>query len=334
MSDPFVVFMPSGRRGRIPAGTTVLAAARLLGVDLDSVCGGRGICSRCQIEPGTGDFPKLGLQVSTDSLSPWNEVEARYDRIRGLPAGRRLGCQAQVLADTVIDVPATSQVHRQVVRKAADATPVAMDPATKLHYVEVPEPRLDHADGDLERLRGALRHEWQVEDVTADLRPLSRLRDALQKQSDVTVALHGNLLIDAWPGYRDGPLTGLAIDVGSTTVAAHLCALDDGRVLASAGRMIPQIRFGEDLMSRVSYAMMNEGGAERMTEAIRAALSEIAAELTAEAGADRDLLVEAVLVGNPVMHHLFLGLDPIPLGQAPFPLATTQPLDLAALGRG
>jgi uncharacterized 2Fe-2S/4Fe-4S cluster protein (DUF4445 family) len=330
MPDPFVVFTPSGRRGRVPSGTTVLEAARMLGVDLDSVCGGRGICSRCQVEPGVGDFPKLGLRVDENSLSPWNKVEARYDEKRGLATGRRLGCQAQILADTVIDVPATSQVHRQVVRKVADATPVAMDPATRLVYVEVPEPQLDDAAGDLERLRRALADQWQIKRIAADLYALGRLRDALQKRPDVTLALHGERLLETWPGYRDGPLTGLAVDVGSTTVAAHLCALDDGRVLASAGAMNPQIRFGEDLMSRVSYAMMNEGGAARMTESIRKALTDLASELAAEAGADPEMLVEAVLVGNPVMHHLFLGLDPIPLGQAPFALATSEALDLAA----
>ena len=330
MSDPFVVFTPSGRRGRVPAGTTVLEAARMLGVDLDSVCGGRGICSRCQVEPGFGDFPKLGVHAVEDALSPWNEVEARYDRVRGLKTGRRLGCQTQIRADAVIDVPATSQVHRQVVRKTAEATPVVMDPATRLLYVEVPEATLDDAAGDLERLRAALAREWQVSDVTADLRALSQLRDATAKGTGITLALHGSRLLDAWPGYRDGPLTGLAIDVGSTTVAAHLCALDDGRILASAGRMNPQIRFGEDLMSRVSYAMMNEGGAARMTAAIREALGELAAELVEEAGADPAMLVEAVIVGNPVMHHLVLGLDPIPLGQAPFALATSEALDLPA----
>ncbi len=330
MSDPFVVFTPSGRRGRVPPGTTVLAAARLLGVDLDSVCGGRGICSRCQVEPDTGDFPKLGLHVVASSLSPWNEVEARYDRVRGLNTGRRLGCQAQILSDTVIDVPPTSQVHRQVVRKEALATPVAMDPATRLLFVDVAEPQLDDAAGDLERLRRALVEQWEVTELAVDLHALTRLRDALQKQHDVTIALHGTSLLDAWAGYREGPLTGLAVDVGSTTVAAHLCALDDGRILASAGIMNPQIRFGEDLMSRVSYAMMNDGGAARMTEAIRHALSDLAAELLAEAKADPEMLVEATIVGNPVMHHLLLGLDPVPLGQAPFALATSEPLDLAA----
>jgi uncharacterized 2Fe-2S/4Fe-4S cluster protein (DUF4445 family) len=330
MSEPFVVFMPSGRRGRVPPGTTVLQAARLLGVDLDSVCGGRGICSRCQIEPGYGAFPKLGVTSTPEALSPWNAVEARYDDKRGLTAGRRLGCQAEIRGDVVIDVPAASQVHRQVVRKAADARPVVMDPASRLLYVEVGAARLDDPAGDLERLRRALAGQWQIDDVRCGLRALARLRAALGRQQDVTLALHGDQIVDVWPGYRGGPLTGLAIDVGSTTVAAHLCALDDGRVLASAGIMNPQIRFGEDLMSRVSHAMMDAAGAGRMTAAIREALSDLAGELLAEAEADPEMLVEAVVVGNPVMHHLLLGLDPVPLGQAPFALGTSEPLDFPA----
>jgi uncharacterized 2Fe-2S/4Fe-4S cluster protein (DUF4445 family) len=330
MPDPFIVFMPSGRRGRVPPGTTVLQAARRLGVDLDSVCGGRGICSRCQVEPGFGAFPKLGVESKTEALSPWNAVEARYDEKRGLAEGRRLGCQAEIRGDVVIDVPATSQVHRQVVRKAADATPVVMDPASRLFYVEVGAARLDDPAGDLERLRRALAAQWQIDDVRCGLRALARLRAATARGQDVTLALNGTEIVDVWPGYRDGPLTGLAIDVGSTTVAAHLCALDDGRVLASAGVMNPQIRFGEDLMSRVSYAMMDGSGAGRMTAAIREALSGLARELLTEAGADPEMLVEAVVVGNPVMHHLLLDLDPVPLGQAPFALGTSEPLDLAA----
>ena len=130
--DPLVVFTPSGKRGRFPVGTPVLTAARQLGVDLDSVCGGRGICSKCQVTPSFGEFPKHGLTSAEDALSPWNKVEARYDEKRGLPTGRRLGCQATIQSDVVIDVPAESQVHKQVVRKAATAREITMDPATRL----------------------------------------------------------------------------------------------------------------------------------------------------------------------------------------------------------
>ncbi|NDV00813.1 ASKHA domain-containing protein [Pseudoroseicyclus tamaricis] len=339
--DPLVVFMPSGKRGRVPAGTKVLAAARQLGVDLDSVCGGRGICSKCQVSPSFGDFPKLGLTAREGALSGINAVEERYDRVRGLKPGRRLGCQAEVQGDMVIDVPPESQVHRQVVRKAADARAIVMDPATKLAYVEVPEPDMHEPSGDFQRLVEALQREWGVERVTAPLPLMARLQPALRKGGwAVTVALHkghrdeAHRILDIWPGFYEGRLYGLAIDLGSTTIAAHLTDLRDGSVKASVGVMNPQIRFGEDLMSRVSYSMMNEGGAAEMTRVVRAALSELAASLAEEAGITPRDILEAVIVCNPVMHHLLLGIDPVELGQAPFALATSESLSLDAAELG
>ena len=336
-----VIFTPSGKRGTVPAGTTVLQAARTLGVDLDSVCGGRGICSKCQITPSFGEFPKHGITVAPDALSDWNAVEERYDRIRGLKEGRRLGCQARILSDVVLDVPPESQVHRQVVRKAADARVIAMDPATRLRFVEVAEPDMHEPSGDLERLAAALADQWGVTGVTAPLSVLSRLQPALRKgEWKVTVALHkghrdqGTRILDIWPGFHDAPLYGLAIDLGSTTIAAHLTDLTDGSVKASAGAMNPQIRFGEDLMSRVSYAMMNPGGAEEMTAAVRRAIDGLAAELAAEAGIAAREIVEIVFVCNPVMHHLLLGIDPVELGQAPFALATSDDISLDAAELG
>ncbi|WP_071673316.1 ASKHA domain-containing protein [Nioella nitratireducens] len=336
--DPLVIFTPSGKRGRFPAGTPILTAARKLGVDLDSVCGGRGICSKCQIAPSYGDFPKHGVTVREDALSEWNAVEARYDRVRGLKTGRRLGCQATVQGDVVIDVPSESQVHRQVVRKAASARPIIMDPATRLVFVEVDEPDMHEPSGDLERLRKALSAQWQIEDVSAGLPILKKLQPALRKGKwQVTVALYmgqggeGSRILDIWPGLHESGIYGLAIDLGSTTIAAHLCDLSDGHVLASSGLMNPQIRFGEDLMSRVSYAMMNPGGDVEMTTAVRDAINTLASEIAEEGGIDPRLIVETVFVCNPVMHHLLLGIDPVELGQAPFALATSSSMTLPAV---
>lgn len=337
--DPLVIFTPSGKRGRFPAGTPVLTAARQLGVDLDSVCGGRGICSKCQISPSYGEFPKHGVVVAEHALSEWNEVEERYDQKRGLKSGRRLGCQAKILADVVIDVPPESQVHKQVVRKDAAVRAITMDPATRLYYVVVQEPDMHEPSGDLERLGAALADQWQIEasNLHIDLPALSKLQPTLRKGKwTATVALHRGhadareRVLDIWPGYWEGRLYGLAVDLGSTTIAAHLCDLRNGEVVASAGVMNPQIRFGEDLMSRVSYAMMNPGGDREMTSAVREALNKLTGEIAAEGGIDPAQIVEAVFVCNPVMHHLLLGLDPVELGQAPFALATSDSLSLAA----
>jgi uncharacterized 2Fe-2S/4Fe-4S cluster protein (DUF4445 family) len=336
-NDHQVIFMPSGKRGRFATGTPVLDAARALGVDLDSVCGGRGICSRCQVTPSFGEFPKHGLTVTEDALSSWNAVEARYDEKRGLTPGRRLGCQAQIQGDLVIDVPPESQMHRQVVRKRAEVRDITLNPTVRLAYVEVAEPDMHDPSGDAERLRDALAREWGYADVEIGLTLLQRLQTILRKgEWSVTCAIHQTApdarprLMELWPGYFDEPLFGLAVDLGSTTIAGHLCDLGTGEVLASSGLMNPQIRFGEDLMSRVSYAMMNEGGAGEMTQAVQDGLNRLVGEITEDAGIERDRILDAVIVCNPVMHHLLIGVDPYELGQAPFALATSGALNLRA----
>ena len=335
--DALVIFTPSGKRGRFAHGTPVLTAARQLGVDLDSVCGGRGICSKCQISPGYGEFSKHGVTVQVDALTEWNSVEERYKSKRGMLDGRRLGCQACVMGDVVIDVPPESQVHKQVIRKSATQRDIVMDPATRALYVEVAEPDMHEPSGDFERLVQALQDQWGVGEVAAELPILRRLQPALRKGGwKVTVALHkGNhdarhRILDIWPGFHEGALYGLAVDLGSTTIAAHLCDLRDGTVLASSGVMNPQIRFGEDLMSRVSYVMMNPGGDAEMTGAVRTALNGLVQSISTEARIDPASIYEIVFVCNPVMHHLLLGIDPVELGQAPFALATSGSLVLDA----
>ena len=136
-SNVKIVFTPSGRQGRVPLGTSILAAARQLCVDIDSVCGGRAMCGRCQVNVGIGEFAKHGIRSGTDSLDDVTMVEACYADKRGLAAGRRLSCQAKLCADVVIDVPPESQVHNQLVRKEADGRQIEMDPIVRLCLVEV-----------------------------------------------------------------------------------------------------------------------------------------------------------------------------------------------------
>jgi uncharacterized 2Fe-2S/4Fe-4S cluster protein (DUF4445 family) len=334
-TDPQVIFTPSGRRGRVPAGTTVLDAARALGVDIDSVCGARGICGRCAVTPGFGEFPKHGIVSQPSHLSAAGEVEAAYRAEHGLAADRRLSCTAQLLGDAVVDVPPESQVHRQVVRKDLDARPFVLDPVIRLHTVDVVPPDLATPTGDLGRLFDALAAEWDLHDLRADLAVIRDLQPALTKGDyRVTVAVHGGRdLIAVWPGFHDRAF-GVAIDIGSTTIAGHLANLTDGSILASAGVMNPQIRFGEDLMSRVSYVMMHEGGEKELTDAVRKALDGLLATLANRAGIKRAEILELTLVGNPIMHHLVLGIDPTPLGSAPFALAVDTAVALTAAELG
>jgi uncharacterized 2Fe-2S/4Fe-4S cluster protein (DUF4445 family) len=300
-------------------------------VDIDSVCGGRALCGRCQVLVAEGEFAKLGGSSSAASLTELSESEKRFAKRVPLAAGRRLSCSTQVLADVVIDVPASSQVHRQVVRKEADVRAIELNPVVRLHYVQVKEPDMHDPSGDLRRLFEALEREWGLSGLACDLSVLQILQGALRAGSwGVTVAVHAEKqIIGVWPGLHEA-VFGLAVDIGSTTIAAHLCDLTSGEVVASAGTMNPQIRFGEDLMSRVSYSMMNPGGAVLMTAAVREALNGLALDVARAAGITHEDILEATIVGNPIMHHLLLGIDPVELGGAPFALATDTSLTLRA----
>jgi len=381
-NDHQVVFTPSGLSGAVAEGASVLDAARALGVDLDSVCGGRGLCGRCQVVPAFGEMAKWGINVGPDHLSPPGGTETAYNTKRPMPAGQRLGCRAEIRGDVVIDVPAASQVHKQVIAKDVDVGRLDVDPVVRLHYIELPAfaASVDEPASVSDRIKAALAEQWGLGPLTVAPTVLPRLHQAATT-GHLTVAVRrsrsvaarpsdaatsgacrtadeaggrdivgagtGGEIVAVWPGLVER-VVGVAIDIGSTTVACHLCDLTTGEVLAAAGRMNPQIRFGEDLMSRASYAMMNNGGAEALTAAIHGALDDLVGELLASTsasanppgggngkdpaagvgvGVGREHVLEIVAVGNPIMHHLALGIDPTPLGQAPFPLATADAVE-------
>ena len=325
-----IVFTPSGKRGEVALGKSVLAAAQQLGVDLDTVCGGRGICDRCQIDHGIGDFAKFRIHSKPENLSDHSTSEQAFFP-EGTPATRRLGCQALLRGDAVIDIPPESQAHRQIVRKRLDVHSITVNPAVRLHYVEVPEPNMHDPSGDLQRVSDALEFEWGLSGLEFDFHILSVLQPVLREgEWKITAAVYREReVIAVWPGIRR-TVYGVSVDVGSTTIAAHLCDLVSGEAVASTGRMNPQIRFGEDLMSRVSYVMMNPGGDVDMTRSVREALQGLIQDLVASAGVGTGDILDMTMVGNPIMHHLLLGISPIELGGAPFALATDQAVSMKA----
>ena len=326
------MFTPSGRRGTFPRGTRLLDAARSIGVDVDSVCGGRGLCGRCRVVCMDGDFAKHAIRSRPAHLSPVNEIEERYsERRQALAHNHRLSCQAAIGGDLVIDVPPESQMHRQVVRKDAEYRDIHLEPATRLYHVEVQPADLLEATGDLQRLCDALAWEWKLADLACDPVILPCLQAALRDgEWRVTAAVHGqSTIIAVWPGFK-AAAHGVAIDIGSTTIAAHVVDLTAGDVIATDGIMNPQIRFGEDLMSRVSYVMMHPEGAGELTNAVRTGVNDLIGQVCGLGDIDPADVVELTVVGNPIMHHLFLGLDPRELGGAPFALAVDTALDLKA----
>jgi uncharacterized 2Fe-2S/4Fe-4S cluster protein (DUF4445 family) len=332
--DALVLFMPSGRRGRFPLGTPLLDAARQLGVYVESVCGGRGLCGRCQVEPVVGEFAKHGISSRAEHLSEADTTEAPYRRRGVLAENRRLSCAARVLGDLVVDVPTEFAVNRQVVRKRAETRAIDVDAATRLVTVRVPEPDMEHPLGDADRLLAAIEAAGDWRGVALDPRLHPLVQRVLRAGSwTVTAAVHQDVdrpeVIALWPGVQSR-LYGMAFDIGSTTIAGHLVDLASGRAVASAGSANPQIRFGEDLMSRISYVMLNPNDRGALTDAVRGAIATLVDRLCGQAEVSAAEVLEAVFVGNPVMHHLFLGIDPTELGQAPFALAISSAIRMPA----
>ena len=334
-AEALVVFQPSGRRGRFPHGTPVLDAARTLGVYLESVCGGRGLCGRCQIDVETGQFAKYGIASAHDHLTPEAALETRYRARKPLAGDRRLGCSALIAGDLVVSIPSEAQVNRQVVRKGADGRHIPRDLATRLCYVELDAPDMSVASGDADRLIEVIERDWGYAGLSLDPELLKSVQSVLRAGDwKVTAGVFQELethpvVTGLWPGLKETTY-GLAVDIGSTTIAAHLCDLMSGQVIATAGALNPQIRFGEDLMSRVSYIQMNPDSRPALTGAVRDAIRELIGTVAGDAEIDPNDIVEAVFVGNPIMHHLFLGIDPTELGGAPFPLAVSSALTLPA----
>ena len=336
--------MPSGKRGRFPLGTPILDAARELGVYVESVCGGRGICGRCQVEIQTGNFAKHGITSSNDHISEFGPKEKRYADKRDLKAGRRLSCSSTIQGDLVVDIPQDAQVNAQVVRKDDDGRHIDRNPAIHLCYVEVEEPDMHNPLGDFDRLKAALIEQWdQVsggeidwQNITIDHHLLTRLQPILREGKwKVTAAINCDknsdnpALIALYPGLHNEAY-GIACDIGSTTIAMHLVSLLSGMTIATSGVSNPQIRFGEDLMSRVSYVMMNPDGREAMTIAVREALNDLIGKVCAQGKIDASDILNLTFVGNPIMHHLFLGIDPTELGVAPFALSISSAVSVRA----
>lgn len=329
-TDALVIFMPSGRRGRVQHGTTLLDAARQVGVEIESICGGRLTCGKCKVQIETGAFPKHGIISKGENVSPPSTSESEFLAARHI-TDCRLSCAATVLGDLLVTVPEESQARKQIVRKTATKRFIEIKPAVRQLYVEVePADLWDHR-GDWERLQTALAEQWQLDNLSADSFIWRDLQTTLREGKwSVTVTLwHDREIIDLRPGYREGAY-GLAVDVGTTTVAGHLCNLRTGEVLATESMMNPQVTYGEDLMSRVSYGMMHDNGTAVMHKAIIKALNQLAGRAAAQAGIKISDIYEVVLVGNTVMHHLLLGIDPVELGGAPFALATHSAIDLKA----
>ncbi len=330
-----VIFQPSGRRGEVEDGKTIREAAQELGVDIESVCGGKLTCGKCKVQIHEGFFEKFGIESSMKHTSPLLEQEKKKLTKEEIESGYRLSCNTTIHGDLLVFVPEESRGGGQIVRKTAADIKIRLDPVIKKYYLELNPPTLEDPVGDLERLMAGLSDIHNLKNLTIDYMVLKRLPDVLREgEWKVTVDVrYDKEIVNIRPGYHEQRV-GLAIDVGTTTVVGYLTDLDTGKVLAVDSMMNPQVPYGEDVMARITYAMTHEDGLKKMNEAIKKGLNKIIQNVTKEVGLTPEDILELVLVGNTCMHHIFLDINPEYVGLAPFPPATHHSVDVKARDMG
>ena len=350
MTKHTIILQPSGSRGQVDEGTSVRTAARELGVEIESICAENATCGKCMVLIEEGRFEKYNIDSQQANLSPVGVEERAYLERRpkllkqkGWEIGQvRLSCQSKILGDVLINVPEESRGNKQIVRKSASNRPIEIKPAIRKYLVTMTPPNLERPIADWERLAKGLETSIQLVhgvdakvprwyDMNIDyqcLRTLSKtLRDA---KWSVTVSVWNDKEVIAVQGGYHEESYGAAVDIGSTTVALYLCNLRTGELLAAESEMNPQIVYGEDVMSRIQYAIEHPDGLEKLHKAIISTLNKLLSKAAHEAKIKLNEILEMVLVGNSTMHHVLLNLHPKDLGLAPFVPTIHKSVDIKA----
>jgi len=364
-NEAMVIFQPSGRRGAVPKGVTLIEASRLLGVDIEALCGEKKVCGKCKVRIEEGRFEKFGIESSKTHVSAWQEEEDKFINEKEKETGYRLGCTSKVEGDLLIFVPEESRAGKQVVSKMARDIEIEHNPVVKIYYVEVEPPTFEEPTGDFERICRELEKEYGLKDLKIDIFTLRQLPDALREGDwKTTISIWNDQeVIRVRPG-RVEHAYGLAIDVGTTTVAGYFCDLTTMEVIDTVTLMNPQCKYGEDVMARITFHMTTTNGLQRMSDDIIEGLNwlideaikntyppkkkvkkpkdyegpeewvEVPEEGKTYLRLSREDLEDITLGGNTAMHHILLKLNPEYVGLAPFPPIIHHSLDIKARDLG
>ena len=356
-----VIFQPSGRRGEVPKGVNIIEASRLLGVDIEALCGEKKVCGKCIVRIEEGHFEKYNITSSPSHVTPWQVEEEKFINPEKKAKGFRLGCVAQIQDDILVFVPEESRAGKQVVSKAARDIHIDHNPAVKIYYVQVDPPTFDEPMGDFERVCRGLEREHGLKDLTVDIFALRQLPNALRDGKwSVTVSVWNDREVIRFRPGKAEHAYGLAIDVGTTTVAGYFCDLTTMEVIDTVSMMNPQCKYGEDVMARITFHMTTPNGLKRMSDDIIEGLNELIdkainntyppkkkvkkkkgeegpAEYVEAPEEGKKYLrlqredIEDITIGfNTAMHHILLGLDPEFVGMAPFPPVIHHSMDIKA----
>ncbi|CQR72779.1 Na(+)-translocating NADH-quinone reductase subunit F [Sporomusa ovata DSM 2662] len=317
-----VVFQPAGCRGMISCGNSVLTAARELGVAMEAPCGGGAVCGKCKV-----------IINEMSNVSPVTEKEKKTLSAEELTNNYRLACSTQIYGDVLVIVPPESSLLNQVVLETGTVRPFSINPAVKKYYVELHKPTLADCRDDFSRLKAAMESRFIQLDkqITIDYQVLGSLPDVL-RQSDwkVTVTLWQDSEIVAVEPGKVAKSYGIAVDVGTTTIAAYLCELTTGMTIAQASCMNSQVGYGDDVLSRISYCVTNEDGLAKLQQLIIADINTLVSNLSDKATINPEDILEIVLVFNTVMHHIALHINPQYIGSAPFAAVIKEAVNVKA----
>jgi len=357
-----VIFQPSGRRGKVPKGCSIIEASRLTGVDIETLCGEKKVCGKCIIRIEEGNFEKYNIQSSMDNVTPWqDELESKFINPENQAKGFRLGCAAKIIDDILVFVPEESRAGKQVVSKAARDIHIDLNPTIRLYTIELKKPDFEDTTGDWERLANGLAKKYNLTNLFIDIVTLRTLPRTLRAENFlVTVSVWNDKEVIRIQAGKVKHAYGIAIDVGTTTCAGYLCDLTTMQVISTSSMMNPQCKYGEDVMARITFHMTTAGGLKRMSDDIIEGINSLidkAISLThpekektekdgsveyreiIEKGVEYLRLnkkdIEDVTMGfNTAMHHILLGLDPESVGLAPFPPVIHHSLDIKARDLG
>jgi uncharacterized 2Fe-2S/4Fe-4S cluster protein (DUF4445 family) len=314
-------FEPLGRREQCRDGESLLACALRCGIGISTVCGGHGICHTCRVQllSGTASEP------SSSELEAFSAPE--------LNEGWRLACQTYPTSDCKLSIPPESMTTAQRTQVEGQAVEVEPEPAVRAYHIELAAPSLTDPEADAERLLRALKQEHQLQCDRIDIEALNVISPRLRSwnwQCQAMVRHNEVIALGPWPGRQ----LGLAVDLGSTKIASYLMDLSHGQTLAAQGIMNPQISYGEDIISRITYATKSPDYGPQLQRVVVEALNGVAAELCAQVSVSTEEILEAVVVGNTAMHHLLLGLSVRQLALSPFVPVVSSALDIKARDLG
>ncbi|GAB4256575.1 MAG: ASKHA domain-containing protein [Thermoleophilia bacterium] len=333
-----VIFQPSGRRGQVEEGKSILQASRELGVEIEAICGEKRTCGKCKVRIEDGFFERYGVESSRNHVSEWRPVEAKFFTEERREQGYRLACVSKIHGDLVVFVPEEARAGGQVVRKAVTDRKINVNPSVRTYYIEMEPPTLHDPLGDYERVCNALKEQHGLDAPLLDYKVLLGMPDTLRAAGwkvSVSIWFGGAApeIVRIAPGKVDRSI-GLAVDVGTTSVAAYLCDLTTGEVLNYDSMMNPQVPYGEDVMSRITYAMSHEDGIHKLQDAIIEGINTIASRITEAVGFTHEDILELAIVFNTAMHHCFLGIYPEHLGLAPYAPALHHSINIKARDLG